>query len=409
MGGSDLTVVERIGAAFLAAYGAYPYYASGLALLVRRVVEIPSASMAVTRDGILLIDPRFVTECTVRQVAEAVVHELSHLLRDHAGRADRVPNVDHYRWNVAADCEINMGLQVDHLPAGACLPGRFELPDGWLAEEYYDKLPPLVEETRFVCSGWCGSGSGGEVMEGEPPPGSEAGRSAAEVARVRSEVAVAVTERAARRSGSVPGDVLRWAQFELRPPRVNWRDMLRRYVRFDLSSAAGKADYTWGRPGRRQACQSSTSVALGGEDVVLPSLRGAQASVAIGLDTSGSMGQAELEDALSEVEGILRAAGTSATFLAFDCRVTGSPLKISSAAEAARHLRGGGGTDFRVVFEAVEKMRPRPRLLILVTDGCGPAPDYPPAGTDVLWVLVGDRSRRPTTWGQHVFVKEDVE
>ena len=113
---SELTVQERLGSSFLAAFSAYPYFSSGLAILVRRMVEIPSATMAVTSDGILLIDPRFVAKYEVRQLAEVLVHELLHLLRDHSGRSDLVAAVDRRRWNVAADCEINNCLREEFLP-----------------------------------------------------------------------------------------------------------------------------------------------------------------------------------------------------------------------------------------------------------------------------------------------------
>ena len=144
----ELTIQERLGAAFLAAFSAYPYFASGLAILVRRLIEIPSATMAVTRDGILLIDPRFVAKYEVRQLAEVLVHELQHLIRDHGERSDLIIAVDRRRWNVAADCEINCGLRVEHLPGEPCLPIKFNLPDGLLAEEYYAKLPVLSGDPR---------------------------------------------------------------------------------------------------------------------------------------------------------------------------------------------------------------------------------------------------------------------
>jgi predicted metal-dependent peptidase len=404
---SELTVHERLGAAFLSAFSAYPYFSSGLAILVRRVVEIPSATMAVTRDGILLIDPRFLVKYEVRQVAEVLVHELQHLIRDHGTRSDLISAIDRYRWNVAADCEINCGLNQNFLPGDPCLPRKYDLPDGLLAEEYYAKLPILPPITlTFVCSGRCGSGSGGEVVEGEPPPGTPEGRGEADVSRARRKVAEAIVSHASRDYGSVSADLLRWARREILPPKVHWRDKLRRLVRAGVSNATGKIDYTWSRPGRRQACQTGVALALGGEDIVLPTLRGFHPNVAVGVDTSGSMGEDEILRAMSEVDGVLRAAGTPVTLLACDFQMAGPPKKIRNMAEAAKCLRGGGGTDFRVIFAEVEKLRPRPGMFIFMTDGNGPAPEAPPTGMRVLWVIMG-KFQNPAPWGESVVVEED--
>jgi predicted metal-dependent peptidase len=400
----ELTIQERLGAAFLAAFSAYPYFSSGLAILTRRVVELPSATMAVTRDAILLIDPRFLVKYEVRQLAEVLVHELQHLIRDHGTRSDLISAVDRFRWNVAADCEINCGLRKDLLPGDPCLPEKYKLPDGLLAEEYYAKLPKLSSKTlSIVGSGACGSGSGGEIVEGEPALGTPEGRSEADVSRVRWEVAEAIVSHSSR--GYIPGDLLRWARRELLPPKIHWRDKLRRLVRAGVSHASGKIDYTWTRPGRRQSCQSSVSLALGGEDVVLPSLRGFHPSVAIGIDTSGSMGEDEILRAMSEIDGVLRAIGAPATLLSCDCQVAGPPKKIRSVSEAVKCLRGGGGTDFRPLMADVEKLRPRPGMFIFMTDGDGPAPEAPPAGVLVLWVLMG--ISKPAPWGESVVVEED--
>jgi predicted metal-dependent peptidase len=404
---AELTVEERLGAAFLAAFTAYPYFSSGLALLVRRVIEIPSATMAVTRDGILLIDPRFLVKYGARQIAEVLVHELQHLIRDHGTRSDLIPAVDRYRWNVATDCEINWGLNQTFLPGDPCLPRKYDLPDGLLAEEYYTKLPQLSSnELADACSGRCGSGSGGEVVEGEPPLGTPEGRGEADVSRARREVAEAIVSHASRGFGSIAADLLRWASRELRPPKVHWRDKLRRLVRAGVSHASGKIDYTWSHPGRRQACQSGVVLALGGEDVILPALRGLHPNIAVGVDTSGSMGEDEILRAMSEVDGVLRAAGVPITLLACDCQMAGPPKKIQNMADAAKCLRGGGGTDFRVIFAEVEKLRPRPSMFIFMTDGCGPAPEAPPIGMRVLWVIMG-RFQKSAPWGESVVIEED--
>ncbi|WP_268642952.1 DUF2201 family putative metallopeptidase [Nocardiopsis sp. EMB25] len=76
----------------------------------------------------------------------AWIHEVSHLLRDHHGRADRFRAVrwaDPLRANIAHDCEINDDLVADglDLPSGAVLPSTLDLPEGLLFEECLPRLP----------------------------------------------------------------------------------------------------------------------------------------------------------------------------------------------------------------------------------------------------------------------------
>jgi predicted metal-dependent peptidase len=402
----ELDTDDKLSAAFLHARKSRPYFATGFALLVRRIGEFPDGTMAVTRGGILLVDPRFVELCEVPQLGEVLTHELLHILRDHAGRSDQVSSVDRRRWNVAADCEINPNLWRTLLPGAPCMPEKYGLPNGLLAEEYYEKLP-TVEITGSVCAGACGSGSGGEKVDGEPNEEDSAARSPSDLRRARQEVAAATVEHSRRRPGSVPGSLLRWAEAVLSPPKVRWQDRLRKLVRVGVATARGKVDYTFVRPNRRTSCLVAAARSLGGAAVVLPALCGREPQIAVAVDTSGSMLEGDLRDAMSEVSGVLRASGTPAVFLACDSDLAGPPKQVRSAAEACRLLRGGGGTDFRPVFAEVERMRRRPDLLVFCTDGCGPAPESPPAGTSVVWVLVGADAKVPAPWGEHVFVREE--
>ena len=52
--------------------------------------------------------------------------------------------------------------------------------------------------------------------------------------------------------------------------------------------------------------------------------------------------------------------------------------------------RGGGGTDFRPVFAALEEQGEAPAALVYLTDLCGPFPEVEP-DFPVLWVSTSDR------------------
>ncbi|MDT7898714.1 MAG: hypothetical protein RRB24_11815, partial [Armatimonadota bacterium] len=82
------------------------------------------------------------TQRALRQLAFLWVHEICHILRRHAERA-KEKGAEPIRWNIAADLEINdaqwQGLEIpEAFPP--LLPKQLGLPEGKLAEFYYDAL-----------------------------------------------------------------------------------------------------------------------------------------------------------------------------------------------------------------------------------------------------------------------------
>ncbi|MCE5271949.1 VWA-like domain-containing protein [bacterium] len=437
---ASLTNDEKLAVAFIAAQKTWPYFSVGLAHLVRRWGNIePYHSMAVTRQGVLVIDPLFVDAMEPQVLALVLVHELQHLLRRHATRSDQIAEVNRETWGTAADFEIN-----DDFPAelvtkgGGLLPGQHGLPDGQMAEEYYAELTKRAGGSRGqgksgagrgkqdgegtgdgegkgtgqkgqkggVMAGQCGSGSGGEPVDGEPEGAEGApGRSEADLERMRGATAQAIIEHASRNRGTVPAGLLRWAEQMIAPPKVRWQDKLTRAVRGSYATASGKLDYTRTRPSRRQSALDSMARVLGRRAPIMPALCGPQPTVAIGIDTSGSMGEAELVRAVSESHGVLRALGAPVTFLSCDAEVNGVK-QIRTVRELTQTLRGGGGTDFRPIFAAVEALKPKPAVFIFITDGMGPAPESPPAGIHTIWVLVGGYKQAPCGWGEQIAIDD---
>ena len=111
-----------------------PYLASALYSLT----IVPSArvpTMGVDQQWRCYVSPAFVDATPVPELAGVWIHEASHLLRDHHGRADRLPAADQHdqlRVNIAQDCEINDDLLADGLalPPGRAEPRTFGLAPG---------------------------------------------------------------------------------------------------------------------------------------------------------------------------------------------------------------------------------------------------------------------------------------
>jgi predicted metal-dependent peptidase len=90
-------------------------------------------------------------------------------------------------------------------------------------------------------------------------------------------------------------------------------------------------------------------------------------NVAVILDTSGSMDDKNVSQALAELKGVLKAIGaTSVTVLVVDAAVH-TVQRVFDPRQVK--LVGGGGTDMRVGIDAALKLRPRPHVIIVLTDG----------------------------------------
>jgi predicted metal-dependent peptidase len=93
-----------------------------------------------------------------------------------------------------------------------------------------------------------------------------------------------------------------------------------------------------------------------------------------------------LAQALGEVGGVLRSVGVAARNLHVLC-CDARAYEAQRVLDARQvRLLGGGGTDMGAGLAAAEELRPRPDLVIVLTDGHTPWPPEPPAG---LRVLVG--------------------
>jgi predicted metal-dependent peptidase len=182
-------------------------------------------------------------------------------------------------------------------------------------------------------------------------------------------VAEAMREYAPSRTrGLLPAGWRRWADETLAPPTVPWRRVLASAVRRAIAHAAGCHDYAYTRPGRRRTPR-----------VVTPALRRPLLNVAVVVDTSGSMAEPQLNAALAEIKGVIAAAGISSRgiiVLACDAAV-GAATRVRGTQDV--HLVGGGGTDMRVGIAAAEASRPRPDVVVVLSDGYTPWPERPTA------------------------------
>ncbi|MEV0209191.1 VWA-like domain-containing protein [Streptomyces sp. NPDC050788] len=369
--------LDKLFAARLYAARARPYLATALfALHTVESRQVPT--MAVDRYWRCYVSPAFVDRMPVEELAGVWVHEVSHLLRDHHGRSERVARErgltgpgGRLRMNIAADCEINDDIYGDGLarPEGAVRPATLGLSEGQLMEDY---LRQFTLGARTQSMAWldCGSGADGLEREWEFGPDGAHGLTAQERDAVRFRVA----EGLRGRPGHAPQGWKRWAEEAFHPPQP-WRELLGAAVRSAASAPGAGEDYSYGRPSRRAA---------GLPGVVLPSLRRRPPRVSVIIDTSGSVSDAELGSALLEVAAIARAVGGRRDLVTVvPCDAAARIAHPLCRAEGIV-LLGGGGTDLRTGFAKALRTRPHPDVVVVLTDGQTPWPSARPACRTVV-------------------------
>ncbi|WP_457190939.1 vWA domain-containing protein [Nocardioides sp. P5_E3] len=367
----------KIRAARVLAIRNAPYLAS---VLLRMVLvesdQVPT--LGVDRRWRVYVNPGSAAERTVDDLAYIWLHEAGHCLRGHPVRWESLgqPDTLHGVFNIAGDALINADLDdiTTSPPDDRVLLSKLGLPETH-REMGVEELYRLLLEARHVSEGQatpdCGSGAAGGSRPWELP-GADAqadGDGSVDDGTadlVRDIVAQEVRSRAVA-VGDVPGGLSRWAEARLQPV-VDWNRELRTVLSKELSQHAGRRDYTYARPGRRRV-----------PGVVLPAVVApAPPSVAVVIDTSGSMAQRDLARALSETRDLVQRVSRSRRPLrAIACDHTAHEAAVVRSVEQVE-LVGGGGTDMCEGIRAAASLTPNADLVVVITDGFTGWPAVPP-------------------------------
>jgi predicted metal-dependent peptidase len=361
----------------------------GTVLFSLPIVEdesIPTAGV----DGVkLYYNPKFWDSLTYKQKLGVLLHEVGHLVLNHPWRRkNREEVVGNPKtgdmaslWNVACDYAVNDLIvqalgdmqrrgDVKNLPE---LPKPFlwdQKYHNWAAEQIYDDLKKNMkkmtpqQQQQFMKSISDAKGKGGDHSKWEKLKGSAKTKAQARMKQITQQAA-----EFAKQKGDVPSGLDRL--FEELEPKENWRELLLQYVQ------PYSNDYSF-NPSDRRYLES---------DFILPDLQDGEKLdwIAIAIDTSGSIGQNELNHFLSEVKAILEAFDQVRVKVTF-CDAEASPFaELEEWNPDQVHVTGGGGTDFRPVFDLVTKEETAPMALFYFTDMMGEFPDKAP-DYDLNWV-----------------------
>lgn len=392
-----------------------PYFSAGLYSLIPKpipgMLQHTGQPMGATPNGIMLYDPDAIQEMELDDVEFSLLNLVCHIIRGHAKTAEKL-GWDPQLANQAFDAAINDDLFAagmkpqpsDMLPSKIQDPATMKpMEDGMTPHAYYEALKQMKQPPGTTPGsrpgGGMGGGAAGNPMpnegqhgggNGSQNPGQQQkqqGRSEAELDRIRKQVARDIQKHAEKGHGTVPAGWQVWANTELKPPKIRWQDKLNRTLRGAIAQKAGMLDYSYHRPSRRQQ-----SIGFGPGKPILPTMVAPTPTVAVAVDTSGSMSSSDLARAVSETKGILTQTDADIHLLSCDAEVHGPPRKVRTWKEVQNNLKGGGGTDFGPIFDAVQKIPERPNICVVLTDGGGPAPGRAPKGMTVIWVLIGKKT-----------------
>lgn len=356
--------------------------------------------------GNIIFNLDFYDTLTDKQFLFLVAHEISHFIFEHNGR---MGNREHLLWNCATDYAINLMLKYqfekpDFLIKETLLDEKYE---NMTAERIYEELlknpPPQPPKGRvFILdldgedgdSDGDGDGEGEQPGEGDtvivrdrrvPLPKKEPGKSQEQYNQeMKDYIRQAVCEAyaCAKNQGCMPAGMERVIVGHLKP-KVNWLQALRQRLRMGASRKASR-DITWTVPNRRFL----------GAPYIFPSNIGPdQPKIAFAIDTSGSMSEQDLKQAIGELEDIRRKFNAKVYFL--DCDAGVYESRWIDPYEPLPALQGGGGTDFAPVFQHLIEKKIRPDYCVFFTDGYGNFGDDPTSKFDVLWVLTNQSVNPP--------------
>jgi predicted metal-dependent peptidase len=150
----------------------------------------------------------------------------------------------------------------------------------------------------------------------------------------------------------------------------NWHRELSRFVSKNIDGEDRVR--TWSRPNKRYGFAEAGTKC------------GPSKKLIIGVDTSGSMSEEEINQALAEAISMLR-CGIDAEVWLFDT-VIHNKVKLKKGMKISKC--GRGGSDYRDLMQQAQKARPDG--LIIITDGDCDLPSNP--RMPLLWVLTaGER------------------
>lgn len=340
------------------------------------------------------------------QLNALVLHENLHIVFRHLLHNRDLFMENRQRANMAADYVVNDVI------ANIKDKSLVELPMGALVDEKYHNMN-MREVYRLLkdeCEGGKGGGGSQKPKKGNGSGGSEPqngddgngngngykfddhdidgaaghGATAEEVKEIDNKIDRAIREGAllaGRLGAKVPRSIT-----ELLDPKIDWRNELREFV---TSSTKGKDEYTWRKFNRR----------LLPNDIYMPTVENETiGEVVVAIDTSGSIGQEQINEFATELASICEAVNPEAVrVLWWDTMVHGEQRFADNYQNIGSMLKpmGGGGTRVSCVSEYLNKHKIKAECVLVFTDGYVENSPKWEVNSPTLWLVTARKGWTP--------------
>ena len=192
------------------------------------------------------------------------------------------------------------------------------------------------------------------------------------------EYAASLAKEVAMRKSSFPLGLERLAK-KMKAKDIDWK--------FELYNAINRHmrnNYSFMPPNKKHLYRG----------FALPSLTSDTLSLIVAIDTSGSINDILLGTFIEEFKSIMQSfPAVSIELIIADAKVHGH-YSFQGGENMDFQLKGGGGTDYRPVFEYIDANLPMSSMLLYFTDGEGIFPRIPPP-YEVLWALSQNKKKIP--------------
>lgn len=331
-----------------------PFY--GLFLLnLNRYYGDRCDTACVCRNGInteLCINKKFWDTLSDDEQLAILRHELGHILFKHITSSEYFG--DHDKFNIAADCEVNSYIPVLQKDP-YCYPAHWNLENNKGTKFYYENLPDEPDQPNDSSEG-----NNGDSSNSYDPNDSHASwkdfqdLSDTEKQLIENQIdyqAKNTAETCQKMIGSVPGELKEYLDslFKIKPQIFNWKAYFRRVIGNLITS---ELYLTKMRPSRR-----------------FPDSRGVKFKrkphVLVGVDTSGSISDEELEDFFSEIYYLWK-SGVKVTIAQIDTKI--EHIEEYNG-KFNKEIYGRGGTEFTDLINYYNERKKDFSTLVIFTDG----------------------------------------
>ena len=364
----------------------------------------------------------FIKSLRDSEVAFVIAHEAGHKMYRHLTTWRKLHDENHTLANMACDYVLNLMLkdldpaeQVIAMPiyrSGPLKGKKMGLIDerfrGMNTKQVFDILKQEQEDEDED-----GPSRDGQPCDNDEPGGGQPGgggfddhdwdgakdmtdEEKKELARDIDQAIRQGVMAAQKLAGQGAGGMTRELQ-DLLEPKINWREVLREYVK---AIARSKEKSSWRRINRRYLHSG----------VYMPSLISEKVGhIAIGIDTSGSIGGDQLAAFLSEVKGIAEeVTPEKVDLLYWDTEVAGHEEydsgNVTDIVQSTKP-RGGGGTAPSCMSTYLRDKGIKPECVIMLTDGYVGSDWGSDWTAPVLWCIVGGNDDVAPN-GKTVHIKE---